>query len=84
MVRYDPDGKTERRTKTPAKQASSVMFGGADLTDLFIASAAKSEPMPIMPKGYDATSGNFGGQLYRVNLGIPGKEEHRTGLRRSL
>jgi D-xylonolactonase len=84
VVRYDPDGKEERRIKTPAKQTSSVMFGGADLTDLFITSAAKSEPMPIMPKGYDATSGNFGGQLYRINLGIPGKEEHRTRLGRSL
>lgn len=60
------------------------MFGEADLTDLFITSAGKSEPVPVMPKGYDATSGNFGGQLSDINLGIPGKEEYRTRLRRSL
>lgn len=84
VVRYDPAGKVERRIRTPAKQTSSVMFGGADLTELFITSAAKSEPMPVMPKGYDATSGNFGGQLYGINLGIPGKEEYRTRLKRGL
>jgi sugar lactone lactonase YvrE len=57
VIRYNPDGKVERSIMTPAKQTSSVMFGGPDLTDLFISSAARSEPMPVMPKGYDATSG---------------------------
>lgn len=81
VVRYDPDGKVERRVRTPAKQTSSVMFGGEDLTDLFITSAARSEPMPVMPKGYDPNSGYFGGQLYRINLGIQGKPEYRTNFR---
>lgn len=81
VVRYDPEGKVERRVSTPAKQTSSVMFGGPDLTDLYITSAARSEPMPVMPKGYDAVSGNFGGRLYRVNLGIQGREEYRARIR---
>jgi D-xylonolactonase len=80
VVRYDPDGKEERRIEVPAKQVSSLMFGGESLTDIFITSAGKSEPMPIMPPGYDPTTGNMGGQLYHINLGIQGKPEYRARL----
>ena len=82
VVRYDPDGKLERKIETPAKQTSSLAFGGPDLTDIFITSAARSEPMPVMPPGYDPDSGNFGGPLYHVNLGIRGKPEFRCHIRR--
>ena len=75
VVRYDRDGKIERTIETPAKQTSSLAFGGPDLMDIFITSAAKSEPMPIMPPGYDPNTGNFGGALYHINLGIRGKAE---------
>jgi D-xylonolactonase len=75
VVRYDPDGKVERTVATPAKQTSSLAFGGPEMTDIFITSAAKSEAMPIMPPGYDPNTGNFGGALYHINLGIPGKAE---------
>lgn len=80
VVRYDPDGKQERRIDVPAKQTSSVAFGGEELTDIFITSAAKSEPMPVMPEGYDAKSGYFGGRLYRINLGVPGKPDYRAHI----
>jgi len=75
VVRYDRDGKVEREIRTPAKQTSSLAFGGPELTDIFITSAAKSEPMPIMPPGYDPNSGYFGGSLYHINVGIRGKPE---------
>ena len=81
LVRYDADGKVERRIATPAKQTSSLAFGGADLTDIFITSAAKSEPMPIMPPGYDPNAGYFGGVLYHLNLGIAGRQEHFANIR---
>jgi D-xylonolactonase len=80
IVRYDPDGKEERRLEVPAKQVSSLIFGGESLTDIFITSAGRSEPMPIMPPGYDPSTGNMGGQLYHINLGIPGKLEYKTRL----
>jgi sugar lactone lactonase YvrE len=80
VVRYDPDGKLERRIMTPAKQTSSVAFGGPDLTDLFITSAGRSEPMPVMPPGYDPDSGYIGGRLYCVNPGIKGKAEFRADI----
>ena len=81
VVRYDPEGKTERTIATPAKQTSSLAFGGPEMTDIFITSAAKSEPMPIMPPGYDPNTGYFGGALYHINLGIAGKAEFVADIR---
>jgi D-xylonolactonase len=73
IVRYDPEGKVERRLEFPAKQVSSLTFGGPQLTDIFVTSAAQSEPMPIMPPGYDPQTGPFGGALYHLNIGIAGQ-----------
>lgn len=80
LVRYDPEGKVERRLPIPAKQTSSLAFGGSDLTDIFITSAAQSELMPIMPPGYDPQSGNFGGALYHINLGIAGQKQYAANI----
>jgi sugar lactone lactonase YvrE len=80
VTRYDPEGRVERRVATPAKQTSSVAFGGKDLTDIFITSAARSEPMPVMPAGYDPSGGFFGGPLYHLNLGIRGRPEFRANI----
>jgi D-xylonolactonase len=73
VVRYDPDGRVERRIKTPAKQTSSCGFGGAQLDELYITSAARSEPMPVMPHGYDPETGYFGGALYMIQPGVQGR-----------
>jgi sugar lactone lactonase YvrE len=80
VVRYDPDGRVERRIRVPAKQTSSLAFGGPDLTDIFITTAARPETMPLMPPGYDPDSGPFGGPLYRINLGIPGQPTLTTRI----
>ncbi|MFN7997410.1 MAG: SMP-30/gluconolactonase/LRE family protein [Bryobacteraceae bacterium] len=80
VVRYDPDGKLERRIETPAKQTSCVAFGGPELTDLFITSAARSEPMPVMPAGYDPNSGYFGGSLYRIRVDVQGRPESKARI----
>jgi sugar lactone lactonase YvrE len=80
IVRYDPDGKQERRILIPAKQVSSLTFGGESLTELFITSAGKSEPMPVMPLGYDPSTGPMGGQLFQISLDIQGKAEYRAKL----
>jgi len=81
VVRYDPDGHEERRLAVPAKQTSSVTFGGPDLTDLFITTAAKSESMPLMPPSYDPSSGFFGGPLYHVATDIRGQEPRMANIR---
>jgi len=80
IVQYDPDGKVMQRVRIPAKQTSSLAFGGSDLTDIFVTSAAQSEAMPVMPPGYDPRSGNFGGALYHINLGIAGQLQHSANI----
>ena len=80
VVRFDPDGEPERIVDVPAKQTTSVSFGGSDLTDMFITSAAESGPLPVMPPNYDPQSGNLGGQLFHLNLGIQGKLEYKANI----
>jgi sugar lactone lactonase YvrE len=73
VVRYDPDGRVERRIQTPAKQTSSCAFGGAQLDELYITSAARSEPTTEIPVGYDPETGYFGGALYMTRPGVRGR-----------
>jgi sugar lactone lactonase YvrE len=80
IVRYDPDGKRERVITIPAKQTSSIAFGGRDLTDVYVTSASKFEPLPIMPINYDPCTGNVGGELFHLNLGIEGKPEFKANI----
>jgi sugar lactone lactonase YvrE len=78
ISRYDPDGKLERQISVPAKQSSSLTFGGPELRDIFITSAAKSEPVPVMPPGYDPKTGYFWDALFHLNIRIQGRVEYRT------
>jgi len=81
VVRFDPDGKEERRVEIPAKQTSSAMFGGRDLNELYVTTATfggqGEPPTGFEPPGYDH-SAHRGGELYRVKLDIVGKPEFET------
>lgn len=81
VVRYDPDGRVERRISTPAKQTTAVTFGGPELDELYITSAGQSEAMPVMPPGYDPEKGYFGGALFRTGPGVRGKAEFLANIR---
>ncbi len=73
LYRYTPDGTEERRVRFPAKKVSSAVFGGEDLTDIYITTAG----------GQNKTEEGAGaGALFRLNLGIRGKPEFlsRIGL----
>ncbi|NEP83883.1 MAG: SMP-30/gluconolactonase/LRE family protein [Okeania sp. SIO3B3] len=80
LVRYDPDGKVERYVKTPAKQTSSVIFGGDDLTDIYVTTAGDSARLPIAPPGYDFDANDIGGAVYKYNFGIKGMAEYKADL----
>jgi sugar lactone lactonase YvrE len=41
VCRYAPDGSFDREIRLPVTQVSSCMFGGPDLADLYITSAAR-------------------------------------------
>ena len=79
VVRYDSEGKVERRIKMPVKQVSSVAFGGPDLTDLYVTTAAEYAPSPLAPPGFDDKA-PMGGSLYRIPLDIRGRLEYQARL----
>jgi sugar lactone lactonase YvrE len=81
IVRYDPDGRVERKIPIPAKQTSSIAFGGRNMTDMFVTSAGLSDSLPLAPRGYDAGQGYVGGKLFLGNLGIAGKAEFRCQIK---
>jgi len=86
IIRFDPDGREERRVSTPAKQTSSVMFGGRDLDELYFTTAAFDCPpgSDLDPIGYDwdeYAKSYRGGGLFRIRgLGIQGKPEFKSNF----
>ena len=82
VIRYDPDGKIERRIETPALQTSSVTFGGPEFSDMFLTSAAKTDSLSIAPTGYDATGGYVGGPVYHAKTDIQGRGEYMARIRK--
>lgn len=84
VIRFDPDGREERRIPMPATQSSSVMFGGAGLTDIYVTSANAGTGEPpgrFAPKGYDNRL-HRGGELYVIRQDeVQGKPEFEADLR---
>ena len=71
--RLDPSGKVVREVGLPARQVSSVMFGGRDLEELYVTSAA--ENAADLSTGRDADGIFLGGPLYRFRPGVRGRPE---------
>jgi D-xylonolactonase len=71
--RLDPSGKVVREVGFPARQVSSVMFGGAELGNLYVTSAA--EDAADLSTGCDANGVFLGGPLYRLRPGVRGRSE---------
>jgi D-xylonolactonase len=80
VVRYDPDGKVERRIQLPVSQVASVAFGGPDLTELYITTAAEPWPSQFTPPGYTPDPAALGGSLYRLRMDIQGQPEYQAKL----
>jgi sugar lactone lactonase YvrE len=80
IVRYDPEGRVERRIAMPVKQVSSCIFGGPDLTDLYVTTAGNSWEGPYAPPGYGFSAENIGGGLYRVLPGIQGRADYAAAF----
>ena len=79
VLRYDPDGRVERRLAVPAQQVSSVAFGGPDLADLYITSAGEYWPSDHQPPAFDP-AGPMGGALYRCRPGMRGQAPRRAAF----
>ncbi len=83
VVRYDPDGKEQRRIAIPASQTSSLTFGGPEFTDIFVTSASLLDGLSLAPSRYRPEGSVAGGPLFHLNLGICGKPEYEAKLQGS-
>lgn len=71
--RFDRDGKVIEKISVPAIQPSSVMFGGKDLSDLYITTAC--EGGADITKGLDDKGQFLGGHVYRYPTSSKGRAE---------
>lgn len=66
LFRYAPDGTEVLRIPFPALKVSSVTFGGADYTDMYVTTAGGDNR---------ATAGEGAGAVFRLNQGVQGVPE---------
>ncbi len=71
--RLDPDGRIIDEIEVPAKQPSSVMFGGAELKELYITSAC--EGADDLVSGCSSDGVFLGGPVYSYIPGVVGRPE---------
>ncbi len=71
VIRVSPAGEVQARFDLPVSQVSSVCFGGADLSDLYVTSARED-----FVEEDDAREPLAGG-LFRVRPGVRGLPPHR-------
>lgn len=74
----NPHGKIIREVEIPAKQVSSVVFGGRDLRDIYITSAC--EDGADLERGLDAKGVFLGGFTYRYHSNATGRPEWPADL----
>ena len=73
IIRYDPDGKSEREIRFPVANPTALAFGGRDLDELYVTTARLAltkEQLAEQP---------MAGDLFRVRLNIQGQEEPLFG-----
>jgi sugar lactone lactonase YvrE len=81
LVRYDPEGKVERRIGMPVRNITSVMFGGEHLDEIYVTSMARVKHPAVHDRFRADAKPQFGaGSLFRITgLGIRGLPEPRFG-----
>lgn len=72
VVRYDTQGRETRRLSFPAKKVSSVTFGGADLTTMYVTTA--------LVGGTRDEEGEGAGALMAVETDAVGETEYRSRI----
>jgi len=68
--RYGPDGKLDREIRVPMQKPTSVMFGGSDLSTLFVTSmqfGLAPDQLSAQPQA---------GALLQLDVGVKGLPEH--------
>jgi D-xylono/L-arabinono-1,4-lactonase len=66
LARFTPEGREEQRLAIPARKASSLIFGGEDLSDIYVTTAGGE---------IKASDGPAAGSLFRLTPGVRGVPE---------
>lgn len=69
--RYDPAGKLERSVRVPVRRPTSVMFGGADLTTIYITTARLDQDDAAL------AAQPWAGSVLAMDAGVKGLAEVR-------
>jgi sugar lactone lactonase YvrE len=70
IVRVAPDGKIDRVVEMPVKNITTCVFGGADLTTLFVTTASAQA----------AAGDRLAGSLFAIQTGVRGQPESQFGF----
>jgi sugar lactone lactonase YvrE len=70
IVRVAPDGKIDRVVEMPVKNITTCVFGGADLSTLFVTTASAQAP----------PSDRLAGSLFSIRTEVRGQAENRFGF----
>jgi sugar lactone lactonase YvrE len=79
IMRFDPEGKLERKIKLPFTQPTSLCFGGKEMNEIFITSGAMKWKSKLAPVGYNYDQ-FAGGMVYKLKQEIVGKPEYMAKL----
>lgn len=80
VKRYKPDGTLDREVYLRVTQVTAVAFGGPDLSDIYVTSAASKISDAMKPPGYDETAPRGGG-LYHIRVsGVTGRPLYRSRI----
>jgi len=79
LICVDADGIIKERIELPFAQPTSVTFGGKDLDELYVTSAALNWVTLLAPSKHDYNISR-GGQLYSIKMGVQGKLEYKAGI----
>lgn len=73
IKRFNPEGEIIQEIRLPAKQVSSVMFGGSNMTDIFVTSSCQKADN--LETGYNNDGAFLGGPTYLYSSNVKGREE---------
>ena len=71
VLRLSPEGKVVGEIHLPTRYVTCPCFGGPDLDELFITTAAEAQPEK------EPESARHGGNIFRVKVGVRGLQKHK-------
>ncbi|WP_416668981.1 SMP-30/gluconolactonase/LRE family protein [Egbenema bharatensis] len=73
VIRFDPNGQEMLRVEMPVQRPTCCIFGGEQMTDLYITTASVGLSQKEIQQSFQA------GNLFRVRTDVPGLPSHSFG-----